>query len=82
MAYMTDEERAAPLVHYAEGLTFSCDRLDLKTPVTVSHYNGPNFINHQRLATSMACFMAWWILNVHPRLNGFSGVDCIRWKFD
>ena len=27
----------------------------------------------------MAEFTAWWILNIHRELNGFSGMDCVKW---
>ena len=81
MTYITQEERKKPLTHSTEGFRFSCDHLDLSAPVHVSSDFYAQYSPAQ-LSKAVACFIAWWMLWVHKTLNGFSGIDCIEWKFD
>jgi hypothetical protein len=79
---MTNEERKQPLVWVEEFHKF-VTKADLSEGVDVY----PRFLIENKekekevLAQDIACFIAQFMLFTHPRLNGFSGMDTIKWKF-
>ena len=82
MSYLTDEERKKPLKWQEDYYTF-VTKVDLSGGIDVY----PNFpkIGKERakevLAQDISCFIAQFVLFTHPRLNGFSGMDTLKWKF-
>jgi hypothetical protein len=77
MSYISKEERKKPLEHHVNGYLFkSC--IDLSNGVTVVRMEYADHSN-EALSKAVAEFTAWWTVNIHRYLNGFSGMDCIRW---
>ena len=80
MAYISEEERKRTISYFANGYNFvSCK--DLSEGVRVMRNS---YMNDSRedLAKAIAEFISWWMLSIHPTLNGFSGVDTIHWIFE
>lgn len=74
--YMTEEERKQPFSYFTEGFQFeTC--VDFSLPVKVTPLGE---YNKEMLCKAIASVTAHFMLWVHPRLNGFSGVDTIRWN--
>ena len=80
MGYISKEDRKKRLEHEVVGYTFtSC--LDLSTGVKVTRawYADKSPAG---LSRAVAVFTGWWMCNIHRELNGFSGLDTIRWIFE
>jgi hypothetical protein len=78
--YLSNEERKEPISYYSNGYDFySCK--DLSEGVVVKRNS---FMNDSRegLAIAISDFITWWLFTFHHRLNGFSGTDTIKWKFE
>lgn len=81
MAYLTDKERKKPIVHLCDWYEFtSC--VDLSQGVKIRPIiDKPEYrANLSLIARDVASFTTWWIINFHGDLNGFSGVDTIKWE--
>lgn len=79
--FFTPEERKQKISHQCDWFNFE-SVADLSTGVTIYHPFGANTNTatyQEKLAQDVALFTAWWILNFHGRLNGFSGLDTISW---
>jgi hypothetical protein len=74
--YLTQEERKYPIGHGCTHATIEAVA-DLSGGVTIKPYCG-NYTKEQ-MACDVAQFTAWWCREIHKRLNGFSGLDCIKW---
>lgn len=85
MAYLTKEQRKEKLVHSCDGFTFtSC--VDLSIPIKVTAYTDSSTERAGRypglFAVAVANFTGWWIFAFHGKLNGFPGLDTLRFEFD
>jgi len=82
-AYITTEERKKKLTHMCNYFNFeSC--IDLSQGVKVTPIlRGKDMVEipFNVIAQDIACFTAWWTMNILPTLNGFSGLDTIKWEF-
>lgn len=81
--YLTDEERKSKLVRNENCFTFeTC--IDLSQPIKVSSevYKKDQDRYLEQLAIAISGFMCWWSRDVHKKLNGFSGTDCVKWIFE
>jgi len=83
MAYLTEEERKESFVHHCGYHIFS-SCVDLSQGVKVTpiryFYNYP--ISKEQLAKDTAIFIAYWMNLFYPKLNGFSGLDTIKWTIE
>jgi len=78
--YFTEEERKQPWVREEDYFRFETKR-DLSGGVDVYPLNYGNLVlNESYLVRDVASFMANFMLWHYPRLNGFSGTDCIQWR--
>lgn len=89
MAYLTEKERKEPFVHYGGYFDFSCKHQDLSEDIIVTKtelnkkYLSENPKRFQEeLVKETARFICGWTIQVHRKLNGFSGTDCFKWNFD
>lgn len=76
--YFTDEERKASWRRDENNYKF-VTRQDLSGGIDVY----PLFhasMDDSYLAQDIGCFIAQFMLWNYPRLNGFSGMDCIEWR--
>lgn len=74
----SEEERKKPLIHYVNGLTFkSCVDLSCGISIEKEEWYHPTM---DQVVSQTMTFTAWWIFNIHPHLNGFSGLDTIPIK--
>lgn len=63
------------------GTEFTCDNCELSKPILVKSYaSSPNQLNF--LLRDVAEMTGWHAVNIRPELNGFSGYDCIEFKFE
>lgn len=79
-AYYTEKEREKAFVFDGEHFTFkTCNDLSHGIEVTP---NAP--INKEEqynlLAIDISLFTLYWNENHRERLNGFSGLDTVKWK--
>ena len=73
---ISKEERKKKLEHYSAGYLFkSC--IDLSEGVYI--YPDSYTSDDSKLLAAVAEFVAWWMCNIHSELNGFSGMDTIKW---
>lgn len=76
MAYLTDEERKAPLTRIINGCVFdTC--VDLSTGIKV--YPVSESIRDDLVVQAKILFTAWWCITIHKQLNGFPGFDTVKW---
>lgn len=76
---LSDEERKKKIDHYSNGYLFeSC--IDLSIGVTVTKKDWQDD-SKENLAAAVAEFITFWRINYRDRLNGFAGVDSIKWIF-
>ena len=83
--YLTNEEREMPIIYCGVYFNFFCksaDLLDGPVEITCSHpyYKFVNYV--QAFMRDMMNFNYEWFSYVHKRLNGFPGVDCIKFELD
>ena len=87
--FYSKEDRKEPLIHNCDFFSFRT-HIDLSGGVFVVPLdledNRFNLFNEEAkaelataLAKDVAVFIAWWMLNIYPHLNGFSGIDTIEW---
>lgn len=77
--YYTEEERKMPLEHYVDGLTFkSC--VDLSSGIVIEKSEWMKTVTQEEIVKQTMVFTAWWVFNIHPKLNGFSGLDTVPIK--
>jgi hypothetical protein len=77
--YFTNEERKTPWLrdeNYHKFVT----RQDLSGGVDVYPDHYAPLDNESLLCQDVASFIAQFMLWKYPRLNGFSGMDCIEWR--
>lgn len=83
--YLTNDERKMPIRYYGEYFNFFCksaDLLDDPVEITCSHPDY-KFVDYtQAFMRDMMNFNFEWFSYVHKRLNGWSGIDCIKFEFD
>jgi len=80
--YNTKEEKLQPIEHVCEWFRFK-STVDLRNGVEITpivHYS--EGIEVDRLMADVATFTAWWMLWIYPEINGFSGIDTVKWKLD
>lgn len=76
MAYLTQKERKQKYYEIVNYFSFeSC--VDLSKPVKVYGYK-PGL--EEQLAQEVGCFIGRWLLNIHPQLNGFPGLDTVAYE--
>lgn len=86
MSYLTDEERKKPWTWQEDYFTFVTS-VDLSAgidvyPTSDSFKLTPSDPRYsEALSRDVATFVAHFMLFTHPNLNGFSGIDCITWRF-
>ena len=81
MEYLTEKERKEKISHRGNYYSFeSC--VDLSTGVAISA-NSANMTDFKPVAlvSDTMQFTAWWMLTYHKRLNGFAGLDTIKFVF-
>ena len=76
MAYLTQEERKQQCQDYYNGFTFDCIR-DLSQPVVITG----DIANTKRLCSAITNFIGMWMYSTHKNLNGFAGLDTIKYEF-
>lgn len=81
MAYLTEEQRKEFLIRNFEFFQFeSC--VDLSKGVTIRsiHYDLDYILKNkpEALARDSARFGLWWSNNFLSKLNGFQGMDCVK----
>jgi hypothetical protein len=77
--YFTAEERKVPWIFHEDYHHF-VTRADLSGGVDVYPTNYAPSDEPASLAQDVASFIAYFMLWNYPRLNGFSGMDCIEWR--
>lgn len=73
------QDTDSPYVHISSnGSTISAATLDLRGHVLVEY---PRYLrgNIPKIAADVAEAMAYHAIHVRPKLNGFSGYDCINY---
>ena len=90
MPYLTDIERKEPREVNGEMFNFK-SRRDLGDDIIVTPKNrdfytyvmevNPDKIN-KLLAKDISVFIGMFMIETHPYLNGFSGLDCLIYKFE
>lgn len=78
--YFTSEERKTSWIRDEENYKFVTHQ-DLSGGVDVYPIN-EDAGDDSYLAQDIACFIAHFMLWKYPRLNGFSGMDCIQWRIN
>lgn len=73
--FYTDEERAEVRTWYHNGFYFraridNCDTVEVFTPDTY---------DEKQLATAVASYIGKFVIFDWKKLNGFPGLDCIKW---
>lgn len=75
MAFINDK----PFDHTTRrGVTFTCDRSDLSTPIYITGLHRSPLV--MEVAQATAEFAAWHALHIHPHLNGFRGYDSLEFE--
>ena len=83
MPYLTETERKQPIRHMCQWYEFSScadlsEGVKIKPIVDNPDFRGEKAIN--LIARDVAQFTAWWMISFHGKLNGFSGIDTIKWE--
>jgi len=79
--FLTKEERKNPIEHGCSHATFKAVA-DLSSGVTIKPYGDGKNYTAQQMACDVAQFTMWWGRELHKRLNGFSGIDTIKWTIE
>lgn len=74
--YPCNEEKLV-YTSYDNAVKFSCNRSDLRETVNVSV---ACYLHESHLRKYFLEFGAWHAMEVHPKLNGFPGYDCVNFK--
>lgn len=83
MSYLTQEERKQPISHMCNYFTFkSCADLSQGVKITAITGNPKYKENPNLIAQDVACFTCWWVLTFRENLNGFAGLDTIKWEVE
>ena len=83
MSYLSDLERSEVLVREYDYFRFKCVA-DLSSGIEIklldNKYDLANFTKRypEKLAAETARFTMWWTINFHRKLNGFSGIDTVK----
>jgi hypothetical protein len=78
MSYLTQEDRKEMCTHHGNYYTFHYVR-DLSEDVHIYHKQPMTFVvAKERLAADVMQFTAMWMLDTFTRLNGFPGIDTVR----
>lgn len=83
MSYLTEAERKEKIIHNCEYYQFeSCVDLSEGVKIKQLYYRDDDLIktNPEKLAADVAQFTIWWTYSFHKKLNGFSGIDTIRFN--
>lgn len=76
MAYLTDEERKAPLTKVFNGCVFdTC--MDLSCGIKV--YPQTETVKWDLTVQAKILFTAWWCTTIYKQLNVFPGFDTVQW---
>lgn len=76
MAYLTDEERKAPLTRVINGYVFNTC-VDLSSGIKI--YPQSTDSDEKLRIQAKILFTAWWCTTIHKQLNGFPGFDTVKW---
>jgi len=66
------------------GTRFTCARCDFAAPVYVRNDTASDEAHTQpstKWFSDVAEFIGYHATNIHPKLNGFRGYDCIDWRW-
>lgn len=82
--FISDEDRKKPIIWRSIIFVFFCKHADLLgAPVEVKLISNYKFINYKdEFMRDYMEFIFWWKDNIFSHLNGFSGIDCIKFEFD
>jgi hypothetical protein len=82
LPFFTDAERLKPLRYQASSYEFTSPHLDLSKPLLVTP-RSERYLGFQPaiIAAAVADFTAWWVGEIHPRLNGTNGLAGVEWVF-
>lgn len=80
--FFTPTERSRALRYQTPAYEFTCEYQDLSKPLYVTPRR-PDYANHDPalVAEAVADFTAWWVGEIHPRLNGTTGLGGVQWVF-
>lgn len=78
MPFLTDEQRKEPLERYINGFTFKT-KVDFSGGVEVES-NTYVKATVNRYSQALASFICFWTREYMPLLNGFSGLDTIKFN--
>ncbi len=81
MSYLTATERKEPISHIC-GLHVFRSCVDLSEGVRVEKLPHVHKTTHATLIADTAQFTMWWTINFFKKLNGFSGIDTIKFIVD
>ena len=76
MKYLTNEQRKQKYVYVVNRFTFETN-CDLSDTVKVHHFRQGL---EEHLAQELGCFIGSWMLNIYPQLNGFPGLDTVKYE--
>jgi len=79
MAYYTDEQRKERLYREYDYFRFET-RNDLSGGIKVTQVSNCGDQFAEKLAADTAIFISYFMLFHYPHLNGFSGMDTVRWE--
>jgi len=77
--FLTSEERKMPIAHGCSNAMLE-SVADLSSGVKIIPYGSSENYTPQDMACDVAQFTMWWSRKLHKRMNGFSGIDCIKWE--
>lgn len=71
-----------PIIHTSRnGTTFVSETADLRKGVVIDVAAFNSNAAGSAFAADAAEFGAWHALNINPHLNGFSGYDCVTFRY-
>lgn len=80
MTYLTDEERKEDCTYTTNDNCFKFSfKRDLSGGVKVRAIYLEEELPRNKVAQAVAEFMLYWMLNTYEKLNGFAGIDCVKW---
>lgn len=85
MSYFTTEERKAKIAYHGDYFTFkSCADLSMGVTITMDdYYSNKDFMLYvPKLISDTARFTTHWMVNFKPKLNGFSGMDTVKFNLE
>ncbi len=83
MKLLTETEAKEVLVRLTEHFHFQTNK-DLSDTILVRPIvSNPGYIkSNELIAQNVAEFIAWHAIHIHPLLNGFSGYNRLKFKFE